>query len=84
MWQPPPIQLSQPLRRSRRLRLGRREKKTPNAESDRSRAGRPTLNAESEGADISFFAQSGDPAFLKLLRFVLDQFFLDIGARFGE
>jgi hypothetical protein len=61
---------------------GFRKRQTSN--SDKSLAGRETLNPESEGTDISFFAQAGDPAFLKLLCFVLDQFFLDIGARFGE
>jgi len=40
-------------------------------------------NTKSKRPDISFLAQAGDPAFLNLLRFVLDQFFLDIGARFS-
>jgi hypothetical protein len=38
----------------------------------------------SEGANVRFFAQAGDPAFLNLLCFVLNQFFLDIAFSFGE
>ena len=34
--------------------------------------------------DVGFFAQAGDPAFLNLLRFLLDEFFLDISAHLGE
>ena len=37
-----------------------------------------------ERLDVGFLPQAGDPAFLNLLGFFLDQFLLDIGADFGE
>ena len=39
---------------------------------------------QSKRLDVGLLAQAGDPAFLNLLRFLLDQFFLDIGPRFVE
>jgi len=53
------------------------QRSTPNAE-------RPALGVKSELPDIRFLAEAGDPAFLNLLCFVLDQFLLDIGAGFGQ
>ena len=44
----------------------------------------PTPNVKLERPDISLLAQTGDPAFLNLLRFVLNQFFLNVCSRFGE
>src|SRR3989442_3774622 len=73
---------------SPRLRLGRRAaagvKQTPNANSDKSRTGRPTPSTQLKRLDVGFFAQAGDPALLNLLRFLLQQFFFNIGARLGE
>src|ERR1044071_4247135 len=41
-------------------------------------SGRPTLIDQLKRLDEGLLAQAGDPAFLNLLRFLLDQFFLDI------
>ena len=39
---------------------------------------------QSKRLDVGLFAQAGDPALLNLLRFLLDQFFLDISPHLGE
>src|SRR6516225_1302347 len=39
---------------------------------------------DSEGLDVGFLPQAGEPTFLKLLGLFLDQFLLDIGAHFVE
>ena len=60
------------------------ERQGRNARLSTSSAGRPAPNVKSERPDKSFLAQAGDPAFLNLLRFVLNQFLLDISAGFGQ
>src|SRR5262249_33658815 len=40
--------------------------------------------ARSERLDVGFFSQAGEPAFLNLLGFVLDQLFLYVRADFGK
>ena len=60
-----------------RLRAGSGFKQTLNVQ-------RPAPDAQSKRLDVGFLAQAGDPAFLNLLRFLLDQFFLDIRPHLGE
>ena len=53
-------------------------------QSKRQNDERAKSGTRSERLDIGLSPQAGDPAFLNLLGFFLDQFLLDIGAHFGE
>ena len=44
----------------------------------------PTPNVKSERSNVRLLTQARDPAFLNLLRFVLDQFLFNIASRFRE